>query len=71
MAATTKIIEIGDSLGIILPEEMLARLKVQEGDALDLSEIPGGIELTPRDEQMEAASRIMRENHDVLKRLAE
>jgi len=50
---------------------MLARLKVQEGDALDLSEIPGGIELTPRDEQMEAASRIMRENHDVLKRLAE
>ena len=71
----TEIIEIGDSLGIILPDAMLARLKVQEGNTLYLTEFPGGIQLTAQDEEfaatMEAARRVMLENYDVLKRLAE
>ncbi len=75
MMATAKIVAIGDSLGIILPAEMLARLRVQVGDTLYLTEFPGGIELTARDEQfasaMAAARQIIRENRDVLKRLAE
>jgi putative addiction module antidote len=75
MATTTKIIAIGNSAGIILPKETLARLNVQKGDTLFLSEGPQGIHLVPFDEefarQMEAAREVMRENRDVLQRLAE
>ena len=75
MATTTKIIAIGNSVGIILPKETLARLNVQKGDTLYLTEGPQGIRLIPFDEefarQMETAREIMRENRDVLQRLAE
>ena len=75
MATTTKVIAIGNSAGIILPKEMLARLKVEKGDTLYLTEGPYGIRLVAYDEefarQMEAAREIMRENRDVLRKLAE
>jgi hypothetical protein len=71
LAVTTKVIEIDDSLGIILPEEMLERFKLTVGDTICLSEFSGGVELTPCDEQIETARGVMRENFDVLKRLAE
>lgn len=75
MAATLKVISIGNSQGVILPKETLARFNVQKGDQLYLTESPQGIRLVPFDEefatQMEAAREIMRENRDVLKRLAE
>ena len=32
--ATLKVTQIGNSLGVILPKELLARLKVDKGDAL-------------------------------------
>ena len=47
MAITLKVIEIGDSEGIILPDEILARLQVKEGDTLCLSDLPNGILLAP------------------------
>ena len=75
MATTTKIIAIGNSAGIILPKETLARLKVQKGDTLFITEGSQGIRLVPFDQdfasQMEAAREVMRENRDVLQRLAE
>ena len=75
MAATTKIIAIGNSAGIILPKETLARLNVQKGDSVYLTEGPHGIRLMAFDPefaaQMEAAREVMRENRDVLQRLAE
>ena len=75
MATTTKIIAIGNSAGIILPKEVLARLKVEKGDVLYIAEGPQGIRLIPFDQdfatQMEAAREVMRENRDVLQRLAE
>jgi len=75
MATTAKIIAIGNSAGIILPKETLARLKVQKGDTLYIIEGPQGIRLIPYDQefatQMEAAREVMRENRDVLQRLAE
>ena len=75
MAATVKITTIGNSAGIILPKEVLAKLKVAKGDSLYLLDTPDGVELTPYDqnfaEEMEVAKRIMRENRDVLRRLAE
>jgi putative addiction module antidote len=73
--ATAKIIPVGNSAGIILPKEILAHLKVEKGDTLYICESPHGIRLVPYDPefagQMEAAREVMRENRDVLKRLAE
>jgi len=75
MATAAKVIAIGNSTGIILPKEILVRLKVEKGDSLYITEDPEGIRLTPFDQdfatQMEAAREVMRENRDVLKRLAE
>lgn len=75
MATTAKIIAIGNSAGIILPKETLARLHVEKGDTVCIIEGPQSIRLAPFDEdfavQMEAAREVMRENRDVLQRLAE
>jgi putative addiction module antidote len=75
MATTAKIIAIGNSAGIILPKETLARLNVQKGDTLYITECPQGIRLVAFDaefaSQMEAAREVMRENRDVLQSLAE
>ena len=75
MATTTKIIAIGNSAGIILSKETLARLNVKKGDTLYITEGSQGVRLVPYDpgfaEQMEAAREVMRENKDVLQRLAE
>lgn len=73
--ATAKIIPVGNSAGIILPKEILARLNVEKGDTLYIVESPQGIRLIPFDQefatQMETAREVMRENRDVLQRLAE
>ena len=75
MATTTKVIAIGNSAGIILPKETLARLNVQKGDMICLSETPYGAHLTPYDEQfvrkLEATQRVMRKYRDTLRKLAE
>ena len=42
MTRELKIVSVGDSLGIILPEEILQRLGVESGDTLSISEVPGG-----------------------------
>jgi putative addiction module antidote len=75
MATTAKIIAIGNSAGIILPKETLARLKVEKGDTVCLSETPYGAHLTPYDDQfmrkLEATERVMRKYRDALRKLAE
>jgi putative addiction module antidote len=69
-----KITTIGNSAGIILPHELLARLRVDKGDALYATELPDGVKLTPFDpelaNQMEVAERVMREDRNVLRKLA-
>lgn len=69
-----KVTTVGNSTGVVLPKEVLSRLKLQKGDVLYLTETPDGYKITPYDEefarQMEAAERIMRENRDVLRELA-
>ncbi|MEY2882451.1 MAG: hypothetical protein RL490_175 [Pseudomonadota bacterium] len=69
-----KITAIGNSAGIILPKEVLARLKVDKGDTLFLVETPDGYRITPHDpvfeEQMAVARRIMKERRAVLRELA-
>jgi putative addiction module antidote len=75
MPTTTKIIAIGNSAGIILPKETLARLNVGKGDTIFLSETAYGAHLTPYDDQfmrkLQATERVMRKYRDTLKKLAE
>jgi putative addiction module antidote len=75
MATATKIIAIGNSAGIILPKETLARLNVQKGDMVCINETPAGIQVSPYDEEfvakMEVADRIVRRYRDAFKKLAE
>lgn len=65
---------IGNCLGLVLPKEVLARLKVQAGDTIYLTDAQDGYRLTPMDvnfaEQMAAAEAIMREDREVLRELA-
>ena len=74
MARELEVICVGDSLGIILPEDVLQRLGVEIGDTLSITEVYGGIHLSRSaledSEFMKAARRVMRENREVLKRLA-
>ena len=73
-ATALKITQIGNSVGVILPKEVLARLKVQKGDSLFVTDLPDGVALRPYDaefaEQMELAREIMKEYRDVLRELA-
>ena len=70
-----KITTIGNSAGVILPKELLARLRLGKGDALYALETPDGIRLTAFDPelaaQMEVAEGIMREDRLVLHKLAQ
>ena len=69
-----KITAIGNSAGVILPRELLARLRVAKGDALYATELPDGVKLTPFDpelaEQMGVAERVMRRRRTLLNKLA-
>lgn len=70
-----KITAIGNSAGVILPRELLARLRLDKGDELYALETPDGIRLTAFDPelaaQMEVAERVMREDRAVLRKLAQ
>ncbi len=71
---TLKLTKVGNSTGVILPKELLGQLRVQQGDTLFVLETPNGIELTPYDpelaRQFEIAEQVMREDRDVLRKLA-
>ncbi|MEJ7846615.1 MAG: AbrB/MazE/SpoVT family DNA-binding domain-containing protein [Pyrinomonadaceae bacterium] len=75
MTSKLKITTIGNSIGIVLPKDVLEKLRVSKGDSLFATETSTGIELSAYNpemaRQMEAAEKIMREDRDVLKRLAE
>jgi len=69
-----KVHKIGNSLGVILPKNVLEALKVQEGDFLDVTRTKAGVELTVSDEEvdrlMQLAEKIMEDNREVLRALA-
>ena len=48
-----KVTTIGSSAGIILPKEVLSRLRVAKGDSLFLTEAPGGFRITSYDPEFE------------------
>jgi putative addiction module antidote len=75
MNAKLKITTIGNSVGVVLPRELLARLRVEKGDTLYVTELPDGIKLAAFDPEfaakMEVAESIMRKDRDLLRRLAD
>jgi putative addiction module antidote len=74
MTLKVKITAVGRGAGIELPRELLDKLGVAKGDVLHVSEVPDGLKLTPRDpqfeDQMKIVDSVMREDREVLKRLA-
>lgn len=74
MATAVKVTTVGSSVGIVLPREILNVLHVEKGDTLYLTESPDGIRISAYDPKiamkLEAMEQVMRENRDVLRKLA-
>ncbi|MGF1549063.1 MAG: AbrB/MazE/SpoVT family DNA-binding domain-containing protein [Sphingomonadaceae bacterium] len=69
-----KVIKVGNSSGVILPKEVLAHLKVEQGDRLSLVRTSDGITLRAADEdfdqQMRIARAVMKRRRAALRELA-
>ncbi len=70
-----KLTQIGNSVGVVLPKEVLARLRLEKGDTVFVTEAAnGGVTLTPYDpsldEQLEIGREFMREFRDTFHQLA-
>jgi len=69
-----KVTQIGNSLGVVLPREILAELDLERGDKLFLTRSPDGYRVTKSDpefeRQMMLARDIMKKRHNVLRELA-
>lgn len=69
-----KVTKIGNSLGVVLPKEALARLKVEQGDSVFLTELPDGYRVIAFDEtivqQVNAGRDFMREFRETFRALA-
>ena len=69
-----KLTQIGNSVGVILPKEMLARLRLEKGDTVFVTETPDGCAITPYDptidDQLKAGREFMREFRDTFRALA-
>lgn len=70
-----KVIQVGNSLGVVLPKETLNELRVEKGDTLYLTKAPdGALRVSAYDDevrqQIEAGERLMDEYRDVFRALA-
>jgi putative addiction module antidote len=69
-----KITPIGNSFGVILPKEALAKLKLTGGDAVFITETPDGFRISPYDPefeaQMQAVKGVMKKRRNALRELA-
>jgi putative addiction module antidote len=78
MVIEVKVRKVGNSLGLVLPKEALARLNAGEGDTLTLTDAPGGglrMTLSPEGQeqfanQMKAAESVIRRYRNTLRELA-
>lgn len=75
MTIASKVRKVGNSSAVILPREIMSKFNLEQGDAVNLVETAEGVLITPYDEktsrQMELAAKVMRENRNMLKKLAE
>lgn len=69
-----KLTQIGNSVGVILPKEILARLKLEKGDTVFVTDAVNGVTLTPYDpaldEQIRAGREFMQDYRDTFHQLA-
>ena len=69
-----KLTAVGNSVGVVLPKEALARMNLDKGDRLYLTETPDGYRLTPYnpefEAQMTAARKITKKRRSALRELA-
>lgn len=75
MVLELKLRKVGNSVGLILPKEALAHLKVSEGDSLSVTEGPdGSLRLSPATSevtrQMEVVQDVMNRYRHTLRELA-
>jgi putative addiction module antidote len=74
MMVELKLRQVGNSVGVVLPKEVLSRLNAGEGDALFLTESPDGFRITVQDpgfpKLMQSAEKIMRKYRNTLRELA-
>jgi len=71
----SKVTTVGSSTGVVLPKEIIAKLRVEKGDTLCFVETPNGFEITPYDpefeQEMNAARSVMRKYRNALRELAQ
>lgn len=71
---TTHVTDVGSSLGVVLPSNILERLNLAKGDQLCFIDTANGVELvslTPKQaEQLEIGRRVIAENSEALQELA-
>jgi putative addiction module antidote len=69
-----KLRKVGNSIGVLLPQEALAALHVDSGDTLFLTEAPDGYRVTAYDpafeRQMKIAEDVMKRDRNMLRELA-
>lgn len=69
-----KVTKIGNSLGVIIPKELITRLKLEKGGSLWVKDDPSGYRITPYDPtfatQIEQAQQIMKMRKNALRELA-
>ena len=75
MILELKLRKVGNSVGLVVPKEALARLNVEEGDAVYLTEsADGGFRVTANNpsfaQKMKVAERLSRRYRHALKELA-
>ncbi len=74
VAAVTKLRQVGNSLGVILPREELNHLHLSVGDELTIVRTDKGIEISPYDQGFEmklrAFERSRRKYRNALRELA-
>lgn len=75
MVLELKLRKVGNSIGVVLPKEALARLHVDEGDTVVLTETTdGGFRITPTHpgfaDKMAVAEKLSRRYRNALRELA-
>ena len=71
---TLKLTQLGNSVGVVLPKEVLARLRVEKGDTIFVTESANGVTLSPFDpaleEELKAGREFMKSYRDTFHALA-
>lgn len=75
MVLELKLRKIGNSVGLVLPKEALAHMKVEEGDTVTVTDAAeGGLRLSPHKaevaRQMEVVQDVMKHYRHTLRELA-